>query len=592
MCGIFGYVGVPAPVDHVVLGALRAMEYRGYDSWGTAYISDDHQVGVAKGVGRVPHAGTIHRDASAAIGHTRWATHGEVSERNAHPHVSPDGRVAVVHNGIIENAEALRQTLGDSAWYASDTDSELMAHLVGVHLEQGFGLQKAVQDAFLLIEGTNAFVVLDFSTEEIVAITHRLPIRISCVADRVMLASDPAVFAGQATSILVLPDDVPVSLGLPGVKTASLLELERTGERVMVPDRCELPHTGPGSSMRAEIAEQPHVLRRLASSPGALDEAIASVARARRIVLTGCGSAFHAASFAADRLSYAAFGVDAVAIAASEMEERAPALGSEDVVIALTQSGETADVIDAVTLAAERGATTIGMVNVSGSSVARMVEIEVPLLAGTERSVLATKSFTAMLGRMVQFVDGLMSMTGHRPIGGAEDGLLIHAEALESTLSSAEVARWVEALQECLVDRSNALVVGAGAQMPIASEAALKIKEGTYVHAEAVRAGELKHGVIALIDNGFPCLLMSSGDAGASRQRIASAELRSRGAAVFELAARRAHELGDVRTQQRLTAKTPFEQTAIVQTVALETALARGIDPDYPRNLAKSVTVR
>ncbi len=593
MCGIFGYVGVAAPVDQVVLGALRTMEYRGYDSWGAAFRSPEHGWDVSKGVGRVPRTGATHRFATSAMGHTRWATHGEVSERNAHPHLSANGRIAVVHNGIIENADVLKQRIAGIAPYVSDTDSEVMAHLVERELLREVDLHRAVQSVFSSIEGANAFVLIDFHTEEVVAITHRLPIRICREDGCVMLASDPIVFAGQAETILVLPDDIPVSLGRPGVMAESLLELERTGERVGVPAAHRPACDGPGSSMRAEIAEQPAVMERLASTQRAVDEAVAVAASARRIILTGCGSAFHAARFAADRLAYGMPESNAIAIPASDMADRGHAIGVDDVVIALTQSGETADVIDAVGIAAERGAATAGMVNVAGSSVARLVDIEVPLLAGTERSVLATKSFTAMLGRMMQFTDGTARVMGARPDWIEPSELLMRqAEEMTETLNSRDVTTWIQAVRRSLGPATSALVVGAGASMSIASEAALKIKEGTYVHAEATGAGELKHGVIALVEEGFPCLLLASNTREAARQEIVAAEVGSRGASVFLLSSELGGRCRDGIGRANLSAGAPFSQTMVVQMAALETALERGIDPDYPRNLAKKVTVR
>jgi len=593
MCGIFGYVGAPVPIDQVVLGALRAMEYRGYDSWGTAFVSAEAGRRVIKGVGRVPQDNVVDGFASSAIGHTRWATHGEVCERNAHPHLSQDGRLAVVHNGIIENADWLRREITGVATCVSDTDTEVMAHLVHHEMQRGASLARAVEIAFHSLEGNNAFVVLDMCTQEAVAITHRLPIRICRTEARVMLASDPVVFAGKATSILVLPDDMPVSLGRPDAVADALLELERTGERVGVPELEQRFEGGPGSSMRTEIAEQPAVLERLVSTEVVVKDAVSLTARTRRVVFTGCGSAYHAALFAVDRAVYGARAFDAVAIPASEMEERGHTISSNDVVIALSQSGETADVIDALVAASERGATTIGVVNVAGSSVARMVDIEIPLLAGTERSVLATKSFTAMLGRIVQLVDGVGQVRrGETGVSSSTDLLCRQADEMASALQASDIRNWIDRFRSALVPATSAFVVGTGMHQSIASEAALKLKEGAYVHAEAVRAGELKHGVIALIERGFPCLLMSGNEREAPRQAIISAELASRGASVFSLSSTTAGK-GDGELPSALVkAGTPFVQTMVVQIAALETALERGVDPDYPRNLAKSVTVR
>ncbi len=583
MCGIFGYVGEPVEVGPMVLEALRSMEYRGYDSWGVAYVAAGEPGRVIKGVGRVAVDAAGAARATSAIGHTRWATHGGVCERNAHPHLGSEGRVAVVHNGIIENADALRGDLAPAAGFASDTDSELMAHLVERYLGDHGALTSAVDRAFSLIEGNNAFVVLDRITGEIAVVTRRLPIRLSRAGDALVLASDPAALAGVVTTTVAVPDNTAVSLGTPAGSSVEALHLLASGKPIAVPDRRVANEGGPAASIRAEIAEQPAVLRRIAEDRHAIDAAAAIARQAKRVVFTGCGSASHAAMYAADLLADAQDQIDSIAIPASEILGRPSLIRVGDVVVALTQSGETADVIDAVSVAREHGASTIGLINADGSSVERLVDVRVPLLAGHERSVLATKSYLAMLARAAQLVDAIVDAPGC----GLD--LLAESTGLETALADRRTRNWVTGLAATLSGRSSAMVVTSGLHMPVALEAALKIKEGSYVHAEAVRTGELKHGVIALIDDGFPCILMAPDTTTASRLRIAAEELRSRGAAVTWVGPDAPTAL-----ERDVVVDTPsaFIQTALLQLVAMETALARGIDPDYPRNLAKSVTVR
>lgn len=582
MCGIFGYVGEPVEVGPMVLEALRSMEYRGYDSWGVAYQAAGEPGQVIKGVGRVAVDAAGDARATSAIGHTRWATHGGVCERNAHPHLGAEGRVAVVHNGIIENADALRADLMPVGGFASDTDSELMAHLVERHLGDNGALTSAVDRAFSLIEGNNAFVVLDRVTGEIAVVTRRLPIRLSRAGDALVLASDPAALAGVVTTTVAVPDNTAVSLGTPAGSSEDALRLLASGKPIAVPDRRVANEGGPAASIRAEIAEQPAVLRRIAGDRQAVDAAAAIARQATRLVFTGCGSASHAAMYAADLLADVQDRIDSIAIPASEILGRPSLIRVGDVVVALTQSGETADVIDAVTAAQERGALTIGLINADGSSVERLVDIRVPLLADHERSVLATKSYLAMLARGAQLVDAIVA-------GSAALDLHAEADGLETALSDRRTRNWITSLAAGLAGRSSAMVVTSGLHVPVALEAALKIKEGSYVHAEAVRTGELKHGVIALIDDGFPCILMAPDASVASRLRIAAEELRSRGAAVTWIGPNAPSAL-----ERDVVVDIPsaFTQTALLQLVAMETALARGVDPDYPRNLAKSVTVR
>lgn len=582
MCGIFGYVGAPVAVGPMVLEALRSMEYRGYDSWGVAYVNGSLPGAVIKGVGRVSVDAAGDASATSAIGHTRWATHGGVCERNAHPHLGPKERVAVVHNGIIENADGLRADLASDAGFASETDSELMAHLVERHLGDHGALTSAVDRAFSYIEGNNAFVVLDRVTGEIVVVTRRLPIRLSRAGDALVLASDPAALAGVVTTTVAVPDNTAVSLGTPAGSSEDALRLLASGKPIAVPDRRVANEGGPAASIRAEIAEQPSVLRRIAEDREVVG-AVAAIAReAKRVVFTGCGSASHAAMYAADLLADDEGSVDAVAVPASEILGRPSLVHDGDVVVALTQSGETADVIDAVSIARERGASTIGLINADGSSVERLVDVSVPLLAGHERSVLATKSYLAMLARCEQLVEGIVC-------GSASVDLRSEADTLAGILDDRRTRNWIASQAASLAGRTSAMVVTSGLHLPIALESALKIKEGSYVHAEAIRTGELKHGVIALVEDGFPCILMTPDETIAGRLRIAAEELRSRGAAVTWVGP------GAPASLERdvlVDISSAYAQTALMQLVAMETALARGVDPDYPRNLAKSVTVR
>ncbi|HEV2127315.1 MAG TPA: hypothetical protein VGR22_01710, partial [Thermomicrobiales bacterium] len=288
MCGIFGYVGEPVKVGPVVLEALRSMEYRGYDSWGVAFTVGDQPGEVIKAVGRVEVGAAADSEATAAIGHTRWATHGEVCERNAHPHLGCGGRIAVVHNGIIENVDGLRGEL-DDLLLASDTDSEIMAHLVSRNVGLGQSLREVVQIAFSSIEGNNAFVVLDRATGEVVVVTRRLPIRLSRHDRGVVLASDPAALSGMVETAVALPDDTAVSLGTPTRVAEGIDRLIAGGRRIAVPDRGERIKGGPGASMRAEITEQPSVLRRIAADTEPVQAAAELARQADRVVFTGCG---------------------------------------------------------------------------------------------------------------------------------------------------------------------------------------------------------------------------------------------------------------------------------------------------------------
>ncbi len=561
------------------------MEYRGYDSWGVAYTGDRNEGAVIRRVGRVAVEAAGDAEARAAIGHTRWATHGDVSERNAHPHLGANGRIALVHNGIIENVDQLRTQVLPACRMRSDTDSELLAHLVERRLRESDDVRSAVASAFALIEGTNACAVLDRATGEIVVAAHRLPIRLGKTRGALVIASDLAALSGTVETAVVVPDDVVVSLGTPDRLGVDALQLLDLAEAVQVPGFARTTRGEPGASMRAEIAEQPDVLRRIAASGDLARHAARLLSRTSRVVFTGCGSAYHAAMFTSELLQEAANGLASTAIPASELLARPALIHSGDTLVAFTQSGETADVIDAIAVARDRDATVIGVVNMEGSTVAGLVDAVVPLCAGPERSVLATKSCLAMIARGRQLVD---AVTGSQACRTLEH----EACRLETALGCETHRSRIGALADHLSGRQSALVVAGGAHLPVALEAALKIKEGSYLHAEAVRTGELKHGVIALIDDGYPCILLAPEGNQVSRLRIAADELASRGAAVYWMGPGAPAARDHVQHGLLTDSGSPYVQTMLGQMVALETALRRGVDPDFPRNLAKSVTVR
>ena len=578
MCGIFGYVGSPAAVTPMVVSALKTMEYRGYDSWGIGW-DDGSSLACMKAPGRVPSALPESPRSSLAIGHTRWATHGSVTARNAHPHLDCSSQIGVVHNGVIENADELRRGIGQRHDVRSDTDSEIIAHLVEEQMAIGHRLGGAVANVFLCLQGSNAIVVCDRRSGEIAAITSRSPLRLGRATSGWCLASDPLALTGMSDEVVIVPDHALLTLA-PG--TASLTDL-RTGEPVplrwMTIPREMTAELGPFRHyMDKEIHDQPRVAARLIDRVQDVDELAGALGRAQHVILTGCGSAYYAAAMGALWLRSR---VDAwvEVLPASELHAGLRNLGGQTLVIALTQSGETADVVDALHVAQSWGATTAAIVNAESSTVARMVDYVVPLLADVERSVLATKSFLAMVVRALQLTRSASAST----------------ELLAAALPEVETALSCEAIHDVarrVAAGDHGITLGKGVGYAVALEGALKIKEGSYVHAEAFLTGELKHGPLALVTDGLPCMLYAIAPREVSSASVASHEIRSRGGYAIGIGPFRSGDADHVLPILDLGDATVLPAIVVAQRIGYEVALARGVDPDYPRNLAKSVTVR
>jgi glucosamine--fructose-6-phosphate aminotransferase (isomerizing) len=581
MCGIYGYVGPRIDVLPMVSGALRTMEYRGYDSWGIAW-EDGQRLSAIKAPGRVPAHIADQAESTLAIGHTRWATHGSVTEHNAHPHFDSSHRIGVVHNGVIENAESLRQVYLSGVTFQSETDSEIVPHLVRHHLDQGVSFEDAVMTVFGLLEGSSAIVVADLESNQIAAITARSPLRLGRCEDGWVLASDPLALAQHADAMAIIPDHALLVLGAGSARL-----LTPVGRKEMVIDWRDVPadayeHQGdfPHFTIK-EIHDQLDVIERLSAGSDEARILADAIGRHDHLLLTGCGSALYAAQLGAEWLNRSSdTWIDVVP--ASEVGASTRNLGERTIVIALTQSGETADVVDALHIAKGWGATTATVVNTESSTVASMVDMVLPIRAGIERSVLATKSFMAMAVRLLQIAHIL----------GESDSSTDHSSSaiplIRRVLSTPAIPDLVQAVQS----EEHILTLGKGLGRPVALEAALKIKEGSYVHAEAYLTGELKHGPLALVTEGTPVLLFATNAEEVSSARIASREVMSRGGRTIGIGEFDDSDCSDVIRIPDIGPATPLVHLVVAQVFAYNLAVARAVDPDFPRNLAKSVTVR
>jgi glucosamine--fructose-6-phosphate aminotransferase (isomerizing) len=597
MCGIFGYVGTRDEAPSVVLAGLKKLEYRGYDSWGIAARQTgcaSARVLVDKHVGKIGQATTSLPGSPAAIGHTRWATHGGVTQANAHPHLDCQDRLAVIHNGIVENHEQLRhELLARGHTFRSETDTEVITHLleeeVGCDGHQPEAILQALVRVFRRLDGLNAVGVLEPRGQGIAVAKNGSPLVLGWGSDGNYLASDPSALLEHTRRLTFLEDGqaallTPAEVRLYDVATGreqSEVSVSEIGWQAESAALNGYPHY-----MAKEIAEQPDVLRRLATQRLADAQMLADLlAGAASVDLVGCGSAAHAAKTAEYLLSRIAH-LSVNAAVASEFGHRARRLDQQSLVIGLSQSGETIDLLEALRSARLRNATLAALVNVQGSSLFRLVDHPVLLGAGPECCVLATKSFTAKLGMLL-----LAAFAARGQLDAGRCVLERAAAEIQAFLTDDRLHQ-VRALAERIVSREHLYVIGRGPSYPLALEAALKIKEVSYMHAEGFAGGELKHGVIALIEDGTPCVVLAPRDE-TFRDIVSGAqEIKARGGFLIGVSPCNS-EVWDVHIPVAdLDEGAVLINAVVPQVLAYHLALLRGLDPDKPRNLAKSVTVK
>ncbi|MBA2246547.1 MAG: glutamine--fructose-6-phosphate transaminase (isomerizing) [Chloroflexia bacterium] len=586
MCGIFGYVGPRRDVAATVGSALRALEYRGYDSWGMVWRGKTGLRSV-KEVGRVPTGFAFDDSSGLAVGHTRWATHGEVTTANAHPHLDCLGRIAVVHNGIVENAPALKRSLRSSHIFMSETDSEVIVHLLEEQVNAGATLLTALRRVFPRLEGQNAVIAIDQRNDEIVGVMNVSPLVIGMGTQSTYIASDPYVLGGMANQMTVVPNHAFVRLMNDTIEMvdASGAALDAPAFEP-VPSQTEEKLGAHPHYMAKEMSEQPDMLDAQLEHDGVGTRLAERLGSADTVVLTGCGSAYFAARIGASWLTGMA-GKRAIPVPASEFMDLAPFIGASSRVLGISQSGETADLLHALRTARELQSPTTALVNVMHSSAVRLAGEAIPLDAGRERSVLATKSLLAMLGRLLVAAG---TVAGRR--SEAETAVRDAANAIRTLLASESFHDDIERVVAVLAARPSILVIGNGVGVGVAQETALKLKEASYIHAEAFAAGELKHGAIALVEQGTPCLVFASDPELTTDMESAAQELKSRGGHTVGIGFNEEAGLSDSLKVPSAGMGTPLVHVFVAQSLAYRLAIHKGLDPDFPRNLAKSVTVR
>lgn len=592
MCGIFCYVGTRKDAAQLVLQGLKKLEYRGYDSWGIAVAVDGH-VEVEKRVGKIGQASTSLPVSNAAIGHTRWATHGGVTEFNAHPHVDSCQRLALIHNGIVQNHVELRGPLVNAGHtFQSETDSEVVVHLVAEELkavpEGPDQLVLAVINAFRQLKGLNAIAILDVKSGQIAAAKSGSPLVLGWSDRGNLLASDYSALLDHTRKVTFLEDRQAALVSSDSIR---LFDADTTEElrpavqevewKAEITELMDYP-----DFMTKEIHEQPAVLRKLSSEWAVHVKALAShIAKSRGVYFVGCGTANHAA-IAAQYLFARAAGHHVNYANGSEFAYLEDFIQEGSLVVALSQSGETIDVVDSIKAAKKRGANIGSLINVEGSTLWRMSDCPVPLGAGPERCVLSTKAFTAKLA--------ILLMTAYELSGRLEMGTaLVRRAADEIELLLSDRRRdLIRQIAERIYLREHMFIIGRGPSFPLALESALKVKEVSYLHAEGFAGGELKHGVIALVEEGTPCIVLAPRDESYDDIISGATEVKARGGLIIGVSPDPSNAFDLHIPVADLGDASLLVQAVPGQLLGYYLALLRGHDPDKPRNLAKSVTVK
>ncbi len=611
MCGIVGYVG-PEEAAPILLESLRRLEYRGYDSAGIAVVDPVGTLRTLRRAGKlVELEQVVDADSptgTCGIGHTRWATHGPPTEENAHPHRSQDDTIALVHNGIVENAPVLRDRLEEAGYaFRSDTDTEVVVHLVEEAYRTADSLEEAVVRALEQVIGAYGIAVVSSRDPgKIVVARNGSPLLLGIGSNgEYLVGSDAAAVIAHTRDVVYLNDGDYAVLEPAGYRTYHLSEgAVRRHVHEVTWDLAAIEKGGYPHFMLKEIFEQPRTLEdvtrgRLLEEEGSVrlggitlaDRELLAI---KRIVITGCGTSWHSALLGEYMIEEFARLPTKVEYA-SEFRYKNPVVDEDTLVIAVSQSGETADTLAALKEAKRRGARTMGIVNVVGSSIARETDFGVYLHAGPEIGVASTKAFTSQVVALALFTLYLARRRGLSILNGRRTVQAIRAlpGQVEEILAQDEA---IQALAARYEDAKNFLYLGRGFQFPVALEGALKLKEVSYIHAEGYPAAEMKHGPIALIDERMPAVFLAPNDP--VYQKVVSniEEVKARAGRVIAVVSNGNGELemkadDCIHIPETLPHLLPVLSVIPLQLLAYHIAVRRGTDVDQPRNLAKSVTV-
>jgi len=592
MCGIFAYFGHKQNAPEIVIEGLKRLEYRGYDSWGVAYKLDEG-IRVHKEVGKI---GDIDKKelklekSSIAIGHSRWATHGGVNKKNAHPHFTEDKEITLVHNGIFENYLEIKKYLQKKGHkFTSQTDTEVIAHLIQEH-EKTHSLEESIKLATQEIEGRYAFVVINRENRKVIAARKGSPLIIGVGKEKgeYFIASDIPAFLPYTNKVIYLDDDQMLTIDHGNAKFYDIDKQEEIEKRIVEIDwdvesaeKGEHPHF-----MIKEIIEQKDTLNRaINQNPEIVDQVASEIKKAKGTYLVGCGTAgkvcmvgqYLFSKISKKHVNFA-FG--------SEFPNHQEFLTDKTLMICVSQSGETADTLEAIEVAKKKGVKVVSIVNGESSTMARISDIVIPIKAGPEKAVASTKATTSQLA--------ILTLLAYACNGGVHEGkqLLINAASQINDMINPRYEDHIMKLAEKIKDVESMYIIGRGMNYPIALESAIKLQEVSYIHAEGFAGGELKHGPIALISDQTPVIALVANDS--MKQEIISnaTEVKARGGYIIGIAPEN-HEVFDywIRVPDVQDAS-PIVNIIPVQILSYQLAVLRENDPDMPRNLAKSVTVK
>ena len=585
MCGIFGYVGKKRVAPKIILEGLKTLEYRGYDSWGVA-VGSDEKLSFEKNTGKVGSAKSHLPQSMLGIGHTRWATHGGVTKSNAHPHLSCDAKLAIVHNGIIENYQKLKKSLKRSHKFKSETDTEVAIHLIEEEAREK-DLANAVRTTFRRLKGLNAIVVLS-SDGQILAARRGSPLVLGIGDEAYFVASDPAAVLPHTKKAVFLEDNQMAAIENDGIKMLNIKSGEIVKPKIQdLQGEVEEAKLGKFKHfMLKEIFEQPGVIKSIAKN---YDEQIKNLAKAIRkakgTFLIGCGSASYAA-LAGQYLFSRIAGTHVNFSIGSEFNYLEHYLNRQSLVIAISQSGETIDVVEPVTNAKKKGVKIVALTNVLGSTLYRIANHKVLLGAGPEVAVCATKSFIAMVSVLI--------LLAHQMGGDGKRAKLSLKKAAQnvSDMLRSRYLDQIKKLAKKIYKQEHLYVIGRGLSYAAALEATLKLKEVPYVHSEGFAGGELKHGVIALIEKGTPVIVFAPKDETYEAIISNAIEIKSRGGYIIGVSPVKNEAFDYYLPTADVQDASVIPNVVVAQLLSYFLALNRGLEPDKPRNLAKSVTVK
>jgi len=587
MCGIFGYIGYKEGAAEIVFSGLKSLEYRGYDSWGVAALSKD-KIFVKKRIGKIGNNNVDNLPKSdLAIGHTRWATHGGVTEINAHPHLDCLGKIAVIHNGIFENYEKIKnKLLKEGHKFISETDTEVIPHLIE-DLIKKTTFEKAVRAAFNKMEGLNAVIAINTKDRSIVAARNGSPLVIGFGKNENFLSSDASALLPFTKNVYFLEDNEMAVLTDKSVKIINTksgkvmkIKIQKLNWKVTEGQMGKYPNF-----MLKEIYEQPQIILEILGSPSQEVRFAKIIKKSRGAYLVGCGTASYACLagqylFSKITKRHINFAIG------SEFGYHLDFLNKDSLVVAISQSGETMDILESVKKAKERKAKIACLTNVFGSSLYRTSDYKMLIGAGPEKAVASTKAFTGMLAHLI--------LLAYCINGQTKEGQKILSESVKSVndVLSPKSVKNIQKLAVIIKDKKHIYVIGRGLSYPTALESALKIKEISYIHAEGLAAGELKHGPLALVEKGTPCIAFLPDDETYGANLAGAMEMKARGGFVIGISFK-PHEVFDYFIKvDNADEATIIPNVIVAQLLAYHLTIDKGLDPDKPRNLAKSVTVK